>query len=34
MELEIIFTFYIVDNYFYLWNQILSFLMCLAKIIK
>lgn len=34
MELETIFTLYIVDNYLYLWNQILSFLMSLAKIIK
>lgn len=34
MELEIIFTLYIVDNYLYSWNQILSFLMSLAKIIK
>lgn len=34
MELEINFTLYIVDNYLYSWNQIPSFLMSLAKIIK
>lgn len=34
MELEISFTLYIIDNYLYSWNQILPFLMSLAKIIK
>lgn len=34
MELKIGFTLYIIDNYLYSWNQILSFLMSLAKIIE
>lgn len=34
MELETSFTLYIIDNYLYSWNQILPFLMSLAKIIK